>query len=143
MLNPSRSKRFLGIRVKNILQQIPRIETLGVTTMSSCKKPDDFHTFNVSAWQPKATKATQYSHSELGYFSIDEERHFLPNKSKLGTLKRSQQEYQNLDIDLNTEFEQWKNLPNVQQHLDSILHWILLNKKLLTKVDSDTGLGAR
>ena len=105
--------------------------------MPSCKKPDSVHTFNVSAWQRKGTKTTQYTHSELGYFSIDEERHLLPNKSKLGTLKVPQEECKNLDIDLNKGFDQWKNLPNVQQHLDSILHWILLNKKLLTKMDTD------
>lgn len=66
--------------------------------MSSCRKPDAFHSsFNVSTWQPKATKITQYSHAELGHFSIDEERHFLQNKSKLGILKLPQ-DCNNLDI---------------------------------------------
>ena len=99
--------------------------------MSSCNIPDRLKIFNVSNWQPEANKPARYSHGELGYFSIDEERHFLPNKSKLGTLNLPQ-DCKNIDIDLNAGFEQWKDLPNVQQHLDSMLQWILLNKELLT-----------
>ena len=100
--------------------------------MSSCSISDRLKTFNVSTWQPEATTpAARYSHGELGYFSIDEERHFLPNKSKLGTLNLPH-DCKHTDIDLNAGFEQWKDLPNVQQHLDSMLQWILLNKESLT-----------
>lgn len=100
--------------------------------MSSCTKPDRdfFESFDVSAWQPTTNNRARYSHSELGHFSIDEERHFLHNKSKLSTLNLPQ-DCRNLDIDLNTGFEQWREVPNVQQHLDSILYWILLNKESL------------
>lgn len=98
--------------------------------MSSCRTFDRFQPFYVSSRKPKADKAVRYGHSELGYFSIDEERHFLTNKSKLGTLQLPQ-DCSSLDIDLNVGFEQWKELPNVQQHLDSMLQWILLNKGLL------------
>jgi len=91
---------------------------------------DPLQFFNVSAYQSIPKRLASYSHSELGYFSIDEERYFLPNKSKLGTLDLPQ-DCKHLDIDLNVGFEEWKNLPNVQQHLDSILYWILLNKEAM------------
>lgn len=100
--------------------------------MSSCRTLDRdfFDSFNVSAWQPKINSSARYSHSELGHFSIDEQRYFLHNRSKLGTLNLPQ-DCRSLDIDLNTGFEQWRELPSVQQHLDSILYWILLNKETL------------
>ena len=100
--------------------------------MSSCGKPDrDFtESFDVSAWQPTTNDRVRFLHSELGYFSIDEERYFLHNKSKLGALNLPQG-CRNLDIDLNAGFEQWRDVPSVQQHLDSILYWILLNKESL------------
>ena len=100
--------------------------------MSSCIEPDRgfSDSFDVSAWQPTTNDRARYSHSELGHFSIDGERYFLHNKSKLGTLNLPR-DLRNLDIDLNTGFEQWRDLPNVQQHLDSILYWILLNKESL------------
>lgn len=96
--------------------------------MSSCR--DFVESFDVSAWQPTTNNRARYTHSELGHFSIDGERYFLPNKSKLGTLKLPQ-DCTSLDIDLNTGFEQWRELASVQQHLDSMLHWILLNKECL------------
>ena len=99
--------------------------------MASHRMPDRLEHYNVSAWQPKANEPVRYSHNELGYFSIDEDRHFLHNNSKLGSLNLPQ-DCKNLNIDLNTGFEQWRELPNVQQHLDSMLYWILLNKELLT-----------
>ena len=100
--------------------------------MSSCRKParDFFDSFNVSAWQPKINSRARYSHSELGHFSIDEQRYFLHNNSKLCTWNLPQ-DCRSLDIDLNTGFEEWRELPSVQQHLDSILYWILLNKESL------------
>lgn len=98
--------------------------------MSSRRMPDRFEPFNVLAWHPKTNKPARYSHSEIGNFSVDEERHFLHNKSKLGNLNLPQN-CKNLDIDLNTGFEGWRELPNVQQHLDSMLYWILLNKEVL------------
>lgn len=100
--------------------------------MSSCRTLDRdfFDSFNVSAWQPKINSSARYSHSELGHFSIDEQRYFLHDRSKLGTLNLPQ-DCRSLDIDLNTGFEQWRELPSVQQHLDSILYWILLNKETL------------
>lgn len=112
-------------------QKIPRNWNFLSLKMSSRRMPDRFEPFNVSGWQPNANNPAPYSHSELGYFSIDEERHFLHNKSKLGNLNLPQ-DCKHLDIDLNVGFEQWRELPNVQQHLDSMLYWILLNKELLT-----------
>ena len=96
--------------------------------MSSCR--DFSESFDVSAWKPATNNRARYSHSELGRFSIDEERYFLHNNSKLSTLNLPH-DCTSLDIDLNTGFEQWTELPNVQQHLDSMLYWILLNKESL------------
>lgn len=100
--------------------------------MSSIGSKNRLEPFFVSSWRPHSNQPVRYGHSELGYFSIDEERHFLSNKCKLGTLQLPR-DSDSLDIDLNVGFEQWRELPNVQQHLDSMLQWILLNKKLLTR----------
>ena len=100
--------------------------------MSSLGSEDRMEPFLVSSWRPNSNLPVRYGHSELGFFSVDEERHFLPNKCKLGTLQLPQN-CDSLDIDLNVGFEQWKDLPNVQQHLDSMLRWILLNKQLMTR----------
>lgn len=87
-----------------------------------------------SAYQSIASKPVSYFHRELGYFSIDQDRSFSLNKSKLGTLNLPP-DCMHLDINLNVGFEEWKDLPNVQQHLDSLLHWILLNKEKMTFKD--------
>ena len=99
--------------------------------MASRGNPGPLQFFNVLAYQPMTEKTVSYFHSELGYFSIDQDRFFLSNKSKLGTL-RLPRDCKHLDIDLNAGFEEWKNLPNVQQHLDSMLYWILFNKESMT-----------
>ena len=86
-----------------------------------------------SAYKSIPNQPARYSHSKLGYFSVDQERYFLPSKSELGVLNLPcPEDRRNLDIDLNAGFEEWKNLPNVQQHLDSMLYWIMLNKDLMT-----------
>ena len=102
--------------------------------MSASRIPDPLQFCIVSAYQSTARKPASYFHSELGYFSIDQDRFFLSNKSKLSTLNLPQ-DCKHLDIDLNAGFEEWKNLPNVQQHLDSMLLWILLNKEKMTVAD--------
>ena len=89
--------------------------------------------FVKSAYQSLPNKLARYYHSELGYFSIDRDRLFSQDKSQLGVLSLPPSEgCKNLDIDLNVGFEGWRNSPNVQQHLDSMLYWILLNKELMT-----------
>lgn len=101
--------------------------------MSSNRLRDPLEFFVNSAYQSLPDKPARYYHSELGYFSIDRDRLFSQDKSQLGVLSLPPSEgCKNLDIDLNVGFEGWRNLPNVQQHLDSLLYWILLNKELMT-----------
>lgn len=101
--------------------------------MSSSRLRDPLQFFVNSAYQSLPNKPARYYHSELGYFSIDRDRLFSQDKSQLGVLSLPPSEgCKNLDIDLNVGFEGWRNLPNVQQHLDSLLYWILLNKELMT-----------
>ena len=101
--------------------------------MSSSRLRDPLQFFVNSAYQSLPNKPARYYHSELGYFSIDRDRLFSQDKSQLGVLSLPPSEgCKNLDIDLNVGFEEWRNLPNVQQHLDSLLYWILLNKELMT-----------
>ena len=101
--------------------------------MSSTRLRDPLQFFVNSAYQSLPNKPARYYHSELGYFSIDRDRLFSQDKSQLGVLSLPPSEgCKNLDIDLNVGFEGWRNLPNVQQHLDSLLYWILLNKELMT-----------
>lgn len=101
--------------------------------MSSSRLRDPLQFFVNSAYQSLPNKPARYYHSELGYFSIDRDRLFSQDKSQLGVLSLPPSEgCKNLDIDLNVGFEGWRNSPNVQQHLDSMLYWILLNKELMT-----------
>lgn len=100
--------------------------------MSSSRLRDPLQFFVNSAYQSLPNKPARYYHSELGYFSIDRDRLFSQDKSQLGVLSLPPSEgCKNLDIDLNVGFEGWRNSPNVQQHLDSMLYWILLNKELM------------
>lgn len=101
--------------------------------MSSSRLRDPLQFFVNSAYQSLPNKPARYYHSELGYFSIDRDRLFSQDKSQLGVLSLPPSEgCKTLDIDLNVGFEGWRNSPNVQQHLDSMLYWILLNKELMT-----------
>ena len=79
-------------------------------------------------------KPVNYLHEELGFFQVDADRTFSQNKSDLGTLNLPP-DCQQLDLDLNVGFEEWENPPSVQQHLDSLLRWILCNKEKMTFED--------
>ena len=87
-----------------------------------------------SAYNCIISRPVNYLHRELGFFHVDADRTFSQNKSELGTLNLPP-DCQQLDLDLNVGFGEWKNPPNVQQHLDSLLFWILCNKEKMTFED--------
>lgn len=87
-----------------------------------------------SAYNYIISRPVNCLHRELGFFHVDADRIFSQNKSDLGSLNLPP-DCQQLDLDLNVGFGEWENPPSVQQHLDSILFWILCNKEKMTFED--------